>query len=392
MDDILLDQIREYGDYVEPFVAGDTFIPVDNSVSNGDESISLISAVLGSNKDYLHSFKTKMHDYLGYGHISVTGNSSSAHLLTMKALSSPQLGGRGIGVGDEVITTANSTAIINACHTFGVVPILIDVDLVTMLPNPIEIEMKIVEGKTKAIIIPSICGNSMIGEELRDIADDFSIMLIEDFGYGFGGDVSGVPVGSYADICIYSFHSNLLGDAGVIFCKQHLIHQMIERFMADDTLPTWMGLGGSPMMYSYLNAQMDKREFYTAMRRLNWNRLYEGLSKYSKFFKFHKTLPTVSPSWTGFILTIKQPSKFSRYDLTQYLETKKIGTRNVIGNTVTKESVVDEEDELINSDYIHTNSLIIGCNANMRQEHTDYIIRSIEEFLERYERKEETEN
>jgi len=213
-------------------------------------------------------------------------------------------------------------------------------------------------------------------------------MLIEDFGYGFGGNVQGVPVGNFADVVIYSFHSNLLGDAGVIVCKQHLIHQLIEKAMEEDGTSLFMGLGSNKMMYAYLDAQMDKREFYFAQRRINWNRLYKGLTQYSKYFRFQKCSDIVSPSWTGFTITVKQPSPFSKLDLMEYLTDNQIGTRNIIGNVFRSESYKDvqvTEDELINSDYIHENSFVIGCNPNMKQEHIDYIIEKIGKFLEKYE-------
>jgi len=394
MDDNLLERIKEYGDKEEVFEPGVTFIPVDNSISNGDESANLISAILGDGKEHLLSFMNKLHSYIGYGHISVTGNISSAHLITMKVLSSPIFGSRSLGVGDEVITTANNVAVINSCRAFGIVPVLVDVDLNTMLPDPIEIEMKVVEGKTKAIIISSPQGSSMIGEELRDICDDFSIMLIEDFGYGFGGNVQGMPVGSYADVVIYSFHSNLLGDAGVIVCKQHLIHQLIEKAMEEDGTSLFIGLGSNKLMYAYLDAQMDKREFYFAQRRLNWTRLYRGLSQHHKYFRFQKCPDIVNPSWTGFTITIKQPSNFGKLELMAFLADRQIGVRNVIGNVFRSESYRDmqiTEDELINSDYIHDNSFVIGCNPNMKECHTDYIIKTISDFLEKYG-KEETKN
>jgi dTDP-4-amino-4,6-dideoxygalactose transaminase len=218
-------------------------------------------------------------------------------------------------------------------------------------------------------------------------------MLIEDFGYGFGGNVYGVPVGSYADVCIYSFHSSLLGDAGVIICKQNLVHQIIENLMKEDNSSNWMGLGSSPMMYAYLDAQMDKHEFYFSQRRMNWKRLHEGLAKYSKYFRFHKTLSGVNPSWTGFVMTIKLPSPFTKAEIMEFLDIKNIGTRSVIGNVFQAESYKDfnkdGDDELINSNYIHENSFIVGCNPDMRQEHIDWVIKSIGEFLETYERKEE---
>jgi len=82
------------------------------------------------------------------------------------------------------------------------------------------------------------------------------------------------------------------------------------------------------------------------------------------------------------------PYPFSKQDITQYLEDKKIGTRNIIGNVFLSESYKDVfkiEDELINSDYIHNNSFVIGCNPAMRQEHIDYISKCIGEFLSAYE-------
>jgi len=289
MNSDLLERIKESGDKVEEFKAGTTYIPVDNSVSHGDESVNLIASILGSKTDFLRSFLYKMQTYIGHGHVSITGNSASAHLLTIKALSSPLLGSRALGVGDEVITTPNNVAIINACRSVGVVPILVDVDLNTMLPDPVEIEMKIIEGRTKAIILSSVNGSCLIGEQIREIADDFSIMYVEDLGYGFGGNVQGIPVGSYADVAIYSFHSALLGDAGVVICKPYLVHELIQKAMTDVDTATWMGLGASPMMYAYLDAQMDKRDFYFSQRCINWKRLHESLNKHSTYLRFQKS-------------------------------------------------------------------------------------------------------
>ena len=386
----LMDKIKEYSDRIDTFTPGVTYIPVHGSVFNGDESSSLISAILGSNRDYLKAFTIQMADYLGQGHILVCNSSISAHILILKALSSESLGSKGVRRGDEIITTANNIGIINAATAFGVIPIIVDVDLNTMLPDLVSIEMAIVEGKTKAIIMPSVCGNSIHGEMIRDIADDFSIMYIEDIGYGFGSLTHGVPVGTYADISIYSFHSPLLGDAGVIVSKSILVHMLITEVMSNNVSPMWMGLESSPLVYSYLSAQMDKHVYYTSMRRLNWSRLYTGLLKYHKFFRFHKPQENCTPSWTGFVLTLKEPSPFYKTEIIEFLHNNGVGSVDMVGNYYklpAYKSILREGEELINSNYINRNSFMIGCNPTMREEHTDYMIKVISTFLEKYEQK-----
>ena len=390
MDTDLLKMIRDYGDKREAFDPGSTYIPVHNSVFDGSEIANLVESVLGSDRDYKKLVTLKLTDYLGQGHIHVSNGSPSVYMTLLRSLSSDSLGSRAILPGDEVIITPNNVGMINALHSFGVIPILVDVDLNTMLPDPTSIEMAVVEGKTKAIVISAVCGSSVNGEIIRDIADDFAITFIEDVGYGFGGDIQSVPVGSHADIIIYSFHSELLGDSGVIISKSSLVHYLIGKSMWDEESPLWIGGNSSKMIYSYLSAQMDKREYYTAMRRVNWTRLYTGLMKYNKFFRFHKAQAGSNPSWSGFILTIKEPSPFSRTEIMDFLEDNKVGSKVLVGNIFqipAYKRYIGEGEELINSDYISRNSFMVGCNPCMRSEHTDYIIRTIDKFMENYDKK-----
>jgi CDP-6-deoxy-D-xylo-4-hexulose-3-dehydrase len=359
-------------------------------VSNGDESANLISAILGSDTDFLRSFTSKLFAYLGTGHVNVVGSNMSAYLLIMSALGDPKFGGRGIGKGDEIITTAYNANIINAAILFGVTPVVVDVDLNTMLPSPVAIEMAIAEGKTKAIILPSANGNVLFSETIRDIADEFNVMFIEDIGYGFGGTTGGNPVGQFSDIAVYTFHSNLLGDAGVIVSKSEMVYRkMLEVSNLDVQSPTTLGLSSSKLVHAYLDAQMDKRDYYTSMRRLNWKRLYNGLNKYSKLFRFQKASEHVNPSWSAFMITLKEPVDFEKSELMEFLESKKIGTRSVVGNLFQLDAykhIPREDEELINSNYLHRNSFVVGCNPNMQEVHTDYIIKCFGEFMEKYEK------
>ena len=385
----LMDRIRDYGDEVSLIDSKSNYIPVHNSLFNGDESVNLISSILGEDVDYRKSFNLKMMDYTGKGNIRIS-SSPSAYISLLKALSSDSLGSRAILPGDEVITTPNNVSLISALCLFGVIPVLVDVDLDTMLPDPISIEMLIVEGKTKAVMVSSVCGNTLNGEIIRDLADDFSITFVEDIGYGFGGRVQGVPVGSFADIVIYTFHSNLIGDTKVIISKSHLVHELIGQTTSDEESTLWVGKNNNKLVYSYLDAQMDKCDYYTSMRRVNWTRLYAGLMKYNKMFRFHNSHANSGPSWSVFVLTLKEPSPFSREDIISYLENHGVGATPLVGNIFLAPAYkryLGEGDELINSDYISRNSFMVGCNPCMKLEHTDYIIKTIEEFMEEYVKK-----
>jgi CDP-6-deoxy-D-xylo-4-hexulose-3-dehydrase len=390
VDSDLTNLILEYGDKVIPFVPGETFISVDGSVSNGDESVNLINSILGEDKNHLQSFTTKMFSYLGGGHVNIVGSSTSAHILTMKALCHESFGGRGLKAGDEIITTANNVGVINAARMCGIIPVVVDVDLNTLLPSPVDIEAAIEEGKTKAIVLTSPNGNPTNGETIRNIADEFSIMYIEDVGCGFGGRSHTVPIGDFADIAIYSFSSNLLGDAGVIVSKSILFYKLVQRMMDTEAgSHLALGLGSNKMMLAYLDAQMDKIDYYISMRKLNWERLHTGLSKYDKWLRFQTGSEFAQPSWSGFLITLKEPYDyvFSRTQLMEFLADRKIGCRCMVGNVFQSSPYNANEyrtvGELMTSDYIHKNSFVVGCNATMHEEHIIYIISAFDEFFEK---------
>jgi CDP-6-deoxy-D-xylo-4-hexulose-3-dehydrase len=97
------------------------------------------------------------------------------------------------------------------------VPVFVDVDLDTFLPNMEVIENAIVEGKTKAVVLAHPLGNPFNASALRDICDEYNIFLIEDACDGLGGSFEGSPIGSYGDLSTVSFypaHQITAGEGG----------------------------------------------------------------------------------------------------------------------------------------------------------------------------------
>ncbi len=112
----------------------------------------------------------------------------------------------GIGPGDEVIVPAMTFAASANCVVFqGGTPIFADVDSDTLLLDPAAVELKITP-RTKAIIAVDYAGQPCDYNALRAISDKHGLTLVADACHALGGSYKGRPVGSLADVSIFSFH------------------------------------------------------------------------------------------------------------------------------------------------------------------------------------------
>ena len=86
----------------------------------------------------------------------------------------------GIGAGDEVILPAMTfCSTVNAAIHAGGVPVLADIDPLTMNIDPVEIEKRL-SPKTKAIIPVHLAGRCCDMDAITDIAKRHKLKVIED--------------------------------------------------------------------------------------------------------------------------------------------------------------------------------------------------------------------
>lgn len=150
--------------------------------------------------------------YCGARHCVGTGNGLDAIGLILQAY--------GIGAGDEVIVPANTfIATVLAITDVGAMPVFVDADMETYNINIDMIEQHITD-KTKAIIIVHLYGRAVDYRPIRQIADKYSLKLIEDAAQAHGAMIDGQRVGAFGDAAAFSFYpgKNLgaLGDAGAV--------------------------------------------------------------------------------------------------------------------------------------------------------------------------------
>ena len=166
------------------------------------------------------------HEFVKYiGHEYVTG----VHSATMGML----IGLRACGVnkGDEVITVGNSDISTTAAvHSIGAKSILCDIrfDDYTIDTNQVE---KLITENTSAILPVDIYGHTADVKTLRSIADKYNLSIVQDAALALGASDHGLPVGSYADIAVFSFAPlkpmGCLGNGGMVATSSSELHRAV---------------------------------------------------------------------------------------------------------------------------------------------------------------------
>lgn len=136
-------------------------------------------------------------------------------------------------------------------------------------------------------------------------------------------------------------------------------------------------------------AQLKKLDSIVKARRANYRTLYDGLKDVPGLI-----LPVAednsNPSWFGFLIAVEENAGFTRNELTGFLESRKIQTRNLFAGNLIKHPAFDEMrrtgegyrvvGELKNTDFIMNNGFWIGVYPGMTNDMLGWMIQSIKEF------------
>ena len=167
-----------------------------------EEDIQAVVEVLRS--DWLTTgpkvdeFERAFADFVGAKEAVAVCNGTAALHATIHALE--------IEPGDEVIVPPITFASTANCIVFqGGVPVFADVDPNTLLIDPGQAEAKITP-RTKAIIAVDYTGQPCDYEKLQAVANQHDLALVADACHSLGGAYRGRPVGSLADLNVFSFH------------------------------------------------------------------------------------------------------------------------------------------------------------------------------------------
>lgn len=409
------------------FIPGETYIPVAKAVFGEQEVSALVQAALEMkivDGKITHEFELDLARFLGTRYAITCNSGSSANLLAFMALTSPMLGSRSIRPGDEVITCAvGFPTTVAPIAQFGAIPVWVDVSLSSYNPTPRMISEAITD-KTKAIFLAHTLGNPLAIQEIKDIADQNNLWLIEDVCDGIGSEYDGKKIGTFGDIATTSFypaHLMMVGEGGAVFTSSSMLSKIIlsmrdwgrgcwcapnkdntcgKRFTQKNQgeLPdgfdhkyTYSNLGynlkSTDLQSSIGREQIKRLPGFILQRRYNWQVMCNAFLDFGldKYFTLPSHSSNSNPAWFGFLLTVKADAPFTRDELTRYLESKKIGTRNLFGGNLTKQpafiGIGRISDQLPKADVVMNSTFWIGIHPAITEEMIEYITSTIEEFV-----------
>lgn len=371
---------------------------------------------------YSEQFSEKIADYLGVDNVLLTVSGSSANLLAFASLTSEKLGNKRLRPGDEVISVAAGfPATVTPIIQYGLVPVFVDVDQETYNIN-IEQAKKAITDKTRCIFIAHTLGNPFDLDAIMEIAEEHNLWVIEDNCDAFGSKYKGKYTGTFGHLSTISFypaHHITTGEGGAVITNDAQLARIVRSFRDWGRDCYCMGgenntcgkrfsqqFGNLPFGYDHKyvyseigynlkmtdiqaaigSAQMDKLEIFGEKRKENFRKHYRIFSKYPQFFSLPKATEGADPSWFAFIVTVKESAPFKRDEITNYLNSKLIETRNLFAGNMTKQpAFVDKKwriaDNLDATDRIMNNTFFLGTYPGLTDEMFSYIEKTVDEFV-----------
>jgi len=121
--------------------------------------------------------------------------------------------------GEVIVPSFTYPATANAAVLAGAKPIFADIETDSLALDPEDVEDKITD-ETEAVVPIHFAGDVCAGiHDLRKLAAEHDIRLIEDAAHSLGATLDGQPVGSFGDAAMFSFCFNKVlttGEGGMI--------------------------------------------------------------------------------------------------------------------------------------------------------------------------------
>jgi UDP-4-amino-4,6-dideoxy-N-acetyl-beta-L-altrosamine transaminase len=177
------------------------FIPYGHQWIDGndiEEVVNVLKSDWITTGPKIAEFEDALCSYIGTKYAVVVNSGTSALDIAVQTLNLP--------AGSEVITTPFTfVGTSNAIIYNNSKPFFADIEKETRNINPDEIRKKITD-KTKAIIYVDYAGQPCDIKELKEIADEHDLYLIEDACHAIGAEYKAKKIGTFADMTVFSFH------------------------------------------------------------------------------------------------------------------------------------------------------------------------------------------
>ena len=324
--------------------------------------------------------------------------------------------------GSEVITPALTFSTTVGCLVKNnLIPVFVDVEKFSFCIDANKIE-KSITSKTVAILAPNLMGNICNWVKIREIANKYNLILIEDSADTLGSTLDGKPTGSYTDMSITSFYGshiiNCAGNGGALAFNSEKVlknakllrswgrssslfdenSESIEnRFNVDiggieyDAKFVFEKIGynveGSEIGAAFGLEQLKSLSSNIKTRQDNFQRQIDFFNKFPDLFYCPQENKNSKTAWLAFPILIKETAPFSRKEFQIYLEKNNIQTRVVFTGNIIRQpmckniKMVLQEEGYKNSDFVMERGVLLPVHHGLTNKMFDRFFEVIEDFI-----------
>lgn len=383
----------------------------------GAEEIEAVNKCLNESTqmgNYSRKFEKSVASLFSKKHCLYVNSGSSALYIGIESLNLPE--------GSEVITPALTFSTTVGCLVKNnLKPVFVDIEPLTFNIDAAKIE-EVISSKTVAILAPNLMGNICDWDIIKDIADKYNLLVIEDSADTIGGKLNDKSSGFYTDMSITSFYGshiiNCAGNGGALALnddsaleKAKLLRswgrssslfdensESIEnRFNVNldgieyDAKFVFETVGynleGSEIGAAFGLEQIKKLPANIKTRQANFNIQKNFFDTFENFFDTPAENPKCETAWLAFPVIIKEDAPFKRRDFQIYLEERDIQTRVVFTGNVTRQPMCKNIQKrispsgLINSDNVMERGVLLPVHHGMTAKMFERFQSTITDFV-----------
>ncbi len=338
----------------------------------------------------INQLENKLSNYIGTKYCLVFNSGTSAGHAVLHALN--------IKNQQVIVPSLSFIATANWPLMVGAKPQFCDIENSTLGMDPSKLQQKITKN-TKVIMPIHYAGLPCKINEIKKIASENHIPLIEDAAESIGASIKNKKVGTFGEASIFSFAANKVltsGEGGAVvtnskslFEKLKLIRShgrsLKENYFASIQNPNYVSLGFNWRMSSITAAlalsQLNRLDSLIKMRQKNAKYLIKKLQKF-KEITFHSTPKDYVHVYQLF--TIMLPNTKTRNELSNFLTKKGIMSKVffvAIHKTNFYKKLKSNYSDLSTTENICDRILSLPMYPDLKETEMDLISKSIEEFF-----------
>ena len=385
----------------------------------GQEEIDAVAKCLSESTqmgNYSRQFEQKIANLFDKQHCLYVNSGSSALYIGVEAFDFPE--------GSEVITPALTFSTSVGCLVKNnLIPVFVDVEPLTYNIDANQIEAQINE-KTVAILAPNLMGNICDWPKIRQIADQYDLVVIEDSADTLGAKINGKRSGFYSDMSITSFYGshiiNCAGNGGALAINDDEVvkkAKLLRSWGRSSSLfderseaienrfnvnldgidydakfvfeTVGYNLEGNELGAAFGLAQLKKLEQNMKTRQANFQKQCKFFSQYSDYFLNPEETKGCDTAWLAFPILIKESAPFSRKDLQIFLEKKNIQTRVVFTGNIVRQPMCKDIKKRVtvegypNADNVMARGILLPLHHGLTENMFKRFHSAVDEFVEK---------